>query len=135
MLRFALSVFGASAGFCGGGSGHDGVSRVPRLSGVSRRWYYRWRPRWAAQGAQGLFDRSSRLRHSPHRLSLMQEAAIAAMRRQTGWGPDRLAVLCGVPAATVHRVIRRQGLERQRAARPPVIRYEYAGLVLHHWEC
>jgi hypothetical protein len=65
----------------------------------------------------------------------MQEAAIAAMRRQTGWGPDRLAVLCGVPAATVHRVIRRQGLERQRAARPPVIRYEYAGLVLHHWEC
>ena len=100
---------------------------------VSRRWYYRWRPRWNAQGAQGLFDRSSRPRTSPQRLSLTQEAAIAGLRRQTGWGPDRLAVLCGVPAATVHRVIRRQGLERQRAARPPVIRYEYdaPGAMVH----
>lgn len=100
---------------------------------VSRRWYYRWRPRWNAQGAQGLFDRSSRPRSSPQRLSLTQEAAIAALRRQTGWGPDRLAVLCGVPAATVHRVIRRQGLERQRVERPAVIRYEYAtpGAMVH----
>jgi len=100
---------------------------------VSRRWYYRWRPRWEAEGAPGLFDRSSRPRHSPQRLSLVQEAAIAAMRRQTGWGPDRLAVLCGVPAATVHRVIRRQGLERQRAARPPVHRYEFGtpGAMVH----
>jgi transposase InsO family protein len=42
-------------------------------------------------------------------------------------------VLCGIPAATVHRVIRRQGLERQRAARPPVIRYEFdsPGAMLH----
>ena len=100
---------------------------------VSRRWYYRWRPRWEAQGAQGLFDRSSRPRSSPQRLSLVREAAIAALRRQTGWGPDRLAVLCGVPAATVHRVIRRQGLERQKAAREPVIRYEFdtPGAMVH----
>ena len=49
---------------------------------VSRRWYYRWRPRWNAHGAQGLFDRSSRPRSSPHRLSLTQEAAIAALRWQ-----------------------------------------------------
>ncbi len=46
---------------------------------------------------------------------------------------DRLAVLCGVPAATVHRVIRRQGLERQKAAREPVIRYEFdtPGAMVH----
>jgi transposase InsO family protein len=100
---------------------------------VSRRWYYRWRPRWNAQGAQGLFDRSSRPQHSPQRLSLVQEAAIAAMRRQTGWGPDRLGALCGVAAATVHRVIRRQGLQRQKAAREPVIRYEFStpGAMVH----
>jgi transposase InsO family protein len=100
---------------------------------VSRRWYYRWRPRWDAQGKLGLHDRSSRPRSSPQRLSLVQEAAIAALRRQTGWGPDRLAVLCGVPAATVHRVIRRQGLQRENAKRPPVIRYEFdtPGAMVH----
>jgi transposase InsO family protein len=100
---------------------------------VSRRWYYRWRPRWNAEGAQGLIDRSSRPQHSPQRLSLAQEAVIAALRRQTGWGPDRLAALCGVPAATVHRVIRRQGLQRQKAAREPVIRYEFStpGAMVH----
>jgi transposase InsO family protein len=100
---------------------------------VSRRWYYRWRPRWQAHGRLGLHDRCSRPRRSPQRLSLAREATIAALRRRTGWGPDRLAALCGVPAATVHRVIRRQGLQRQRAARPPVIRYEFStpGAMVH----
>jgi hypothetical protein len=27
---------------------------------VSRRWYYRWRPRWQAEGPAGLCDRSCR---------------------------------------------------------------------------
>lgn len=100
---------------------------------VSRRWYYRWLPRWQAQGRLGLYDRSSRPLRSPHRLSLAQEAAITALRRQTGRGADFLAPLLGLPASTVHRVIRRQGLLRQLAARPPVIRYEFGepGAMLH----
>lgn len=100
---------------------------------VSRRWYYRWRPRWETEGQVGLLDRSSRPRRSPQRLSLAHEARIAALRRRTGWGPDRLAALCGVPAATVHRVIRRQGLQRQQPQRPPVMRYEFStpGAMVH----
>jgi len=100
---------------------------------VSRRWYYRWRPRWQAQGRAGLVDRSCRPLRSPQRLSLAQEEAIAELRRRTGRGADFLAPLLGLPASTVHRVIRRRGLLRQRAERPLVLRYEFAepGAMLH----
>lgn len=109
------------------------VSAACIAFGVSRRWYYRWLPRWQAHGRTGLCDRSSRPRRSPQRLSLAQEAAITALRRRTGRGADFLAPLLGLPASTVHRVIRRQGLLRQRAPRPPVIRYEFSdpGAMLH----
>lgn len=100
---------------------------------VSRRWYYRWLPRWQAQGRAGLVDRSSRPMRSPQRLSLVHEEAIVELRRRTGRGADFLAPLLGLPASTVHRVIRRQGLLRQRTERAPVIRYEFhePGAMLH----
>ena len=100
---------------------------------VSRRCYYRWLPRWHAQGQTGLIDRSSRPHRSPQRLSLAQEATIVAMRQRTARGADFLAAMLGLPASTVHRVIRRQGLLRQRAERAPVVRYEYSepGAMVH----
>lgn len=63
---------------------------------VSRRFYYRWLPRWRAAGEAGLVDRSSRPRSSPHPLSAAQEAHIAGLRVSIGWGPDRLAALVGL---------------------------------------
>ena len=100
---------------------------------VSRRWYYRWLPRWQAQGRAGLNDRSSRPHRSPQRLSLAQEEAIVVLRQETARGADFLAALLGLPASTVHRVIRRQGLLRQRAERIPAVRYEYSepGAMVH----
>jgi transposase len=92
---------------------------------VSRRCYYRWLPRWQEQGRAGLIDRS-RPHRSPQRLSLAHEQAIVTLRQKTGRGADFLAALLGLPASTVHRVIRRQGLSRQRAERAPVVRYEYS---------
>ena len=92
---------------------------------VSRRFYYRWLPRWRAQGRDGLLDASSRPHHSPQRLSLAQEAAIVATRRCTGWGADRLGAWLGLPPATCHRVLRRQGLIMRRPAIEPVVRYEH----------
>ena len=47
---------------------------------VSRRFYYRWLPRWQARGRDGLIDASSRPHHSPRRLALSQEATIVALR-------------------------------------------------------
>lgn len=100
---------------------------------MSRRTYYRWRPRWRADGIEGLVDRSSRPRRSPQRLASELEARIAELRLARGWGPDRIGAALGLPASTVHRAIRRLGLERPPVAPVPVIRYEYAdpGGLLH----
>ena len=95
-------------------------------SNVSRRFYYRWLPRWQAAGGAGLVDRSSRPRTSPHRLSVLQEAQVVALRQRTGWGADRIAVRVGLPASTVHRVLRRQGLVGRKREPVAVVRYEHA---------
>jgi transposase InsO family protein len=100
---------------------------------ISRRTYYRWRPRWQAAGHAGLVDRSSRPRTSPQRLSAETERVIAGLRTATGWGPDRIAAYTGLARASVHRVIRRRGLSRPKPVRLPVVRYEYRvpGGLLH----
>jgi transposase InsO family protein len=101
------------------------VSAACLAFGVSRRWYYRWRPRWDTARDAGLVDRSSRPLRSPQRLSLLLEQRIADLRTATGWGPDRIAAQLGLPRSTVHRAIRRLGLSRARPERAPVVRYEY----------
>lgn len=100
---------------------------------VSRRWYYRWLPRWQAARGDGMHDRSSRPLTSPQRLSLQTEALIGGLRQATGWGPDRIAAVLGLARSSVHRAIGRLGLSAVRAERAPVIRYEYAapGGLLH----
>ena len=96
------------------------------MFGVSRRWYYRWLPRWQVSRGDGLHDRSSRPLRSPQRLSPQAEALISGLRSTTGWGPDRIAAVLGLARSSVHRAIRRLGLSAARAERPPVIRYEYS---------
>lgn len=101
--------------------------------GVSRRTYYRWRSRYRVCGSAGLVDRSSRPHRSPRRLSLEQEQAIARVRQERGWGPDRIAIRLGLAHATVHRAIRRLGLQRQRPPREPIRRYQHEqpGALVH----
>jgi transposase InsO family protein len=101
------------------------VAAACLASGVSRRCYYRWLPRWRAERHAGLLERSCRPRSSPQRLPLLVEARIAGLRRATGWGADRLAPVLGLPASTVHRVLRRQGLIERHREREPVVRYEH----------
>jgi transposase InsO family protein len=109
--------------------GHGGLSG----GRVSRRFYYRWLPRWRTDRHAGLVDRSSRPRSSPHRLSLAQEALIVGVRGSLGWGPDRIGALLGLPASTVHRVLRRHELVGRKREPVPVVRYEHAepGGLLH----
>ena len=100
---------------------------------VSRRTYYRWLPRWRALGEVGLVDRSSRPQRSPQRVSSAIERQVAGLREATGFGPDRIGALLGLPPSTCHRVLGRLGyLERVRVSEP-VVRYEIAdpGGLLH----
>jgi transposase InsO family protein len=100
---------------------------------LSRRTYYRWLPRWRAEGGAGLVDRSSRPHRSPQRVSPATERQVAGLRAATGFGPDRIGALLGLPPSTCHRVLARLGyLERVRVVEPAV-RYEIAepGGLLH----
>jgi len=100
---------------------------------VSRTFFYRWWPRWRANRAAGLHDRTSRPHRSPRRVTASEERRIAALRLATGHGPDRIAPLVGRPASTVHRVLRRLGLLDRVVTPVEVVRYEYAspGGLLH----
>lgn len=109
------------------------VTAACLAAGVSRRFYYRWLPAWRTVGERGLVDRSSRPHSSPRRLSAEKERQIAGLRSATGWGPDRIAAVVGLPASTVHRVLRRLGLLGRRREPVTVVRYEHAepGGLLH----
>lgn len=93
---------------------------------LSRRTFYRWLPRWRAEGEAGLVDRSSRPRRSPQRLTFATERQIAGVREATGFGPDRIGALLGLPASTCHRVLGRLGYLEQVRVAEPVVRYEIA---------
>jgi transposase InsO family protein len=109
------------------------VSAACLAFGVSRRFYYRWLPRWQAERHAGLTGRSCRPHHSPQRLSVRQEAYIGALRRATGWGADRLGAFLGLPASTCHRVLVRGDLVPGKRRPEPATRYEYQvpGGLLH----
>jgi transposase InsO family protein len=109
------------------------VSAACLAFGVSRRFYYRWRPRWRAGRHGGLAERSCRPRSSPQRLAVADEAVVVALRQRTGWGADRLGAWLGLPPSTCHRVLRRQGLVAGRKEREPVVRYEHdePGSLIH----
>lgn len=92
---------------------------------VSRRWYYRWLPRWRMEGRLGLLDRSSRPGTSPHRLSVAQELQIRELRQRMGWGPDVIGAWLGLPGSTVHRAICRLGLQAVKVRPAPTVRYEF----------
>jgi len=102
------------------------VSAACLAARVSRRFYYRWLARWREARHDGLVDRSSRPRTSPHRLGLLEEAAVVGLRQRLGWGADRIAALVGLPASTVHRVLRRHGLVGRKRAPVAITRYEHA---------
>lgn len=101
------------------------VGAVASAFGVDGRTVRKWRDRFAAEGAAGLADRSSRPHWCPSRLDGTAEAAIERLRRQRLSGPA-IARRLGRPVSTVGKALRRLGLGRLRAldAPMPVIRYE-----------
>ena len=85
----------------------------------------KWRDRFAAEGADGLRDRSSRPHRSPARLPPETAARIEALRRQRRSGPA-IARALGLPGSTVGLALRRLGLGRLAALdpKPAILRYE-----------
>ena len=91
-----------------------------RAVGVCPRTIRKWVARFAAEGIDGLRDRSSR----PHRLNRPTPhtivAQIEALRRQR-WTGKQIAAETGVSPATVSRILKRLGLNRIEALEPPAV--------------
>lgn len=99
---------------------------------IPREVLSRWWQRVTTDGLGGLAPRSRRPKRS-HPVAPRVVRRILQLRRRR-WGPARIAVLVGVSAKTVHRVLTRHGQARlPRPSRPPARRYEKSrpGELLH----
>jgi transposase InsO family protein len=93
--------------------------------GASRAIGYRLWRRYQQGGWAALGDRPWTPRCQPRRLSVEAEREILALRQRTNAGPLVISAICGHPASTVGKVLRRWGCSRlPRPERDPVIRYE-----------
>lgn len=111
------------------------VAHAAKTMGVSRQCAHRWVARFDAEGEAGLWDRSSRPRHTPGRTSAEVEARVVAARVEHRRGPDWIGPEVGVAARTVTRILRRHEMPRLcecdpltgavvRASKTTTIRYE-----------
>ena len=111
--------------------GIEPLGRLCREFSVSRPTGYRWLKRYREGGVEAIAERSRRPHSSPTRTAPETEARILGLRqRYPDWGARKLSVLLGrqgieVPSSTVHRVLLRQGLVRERDRhRPAAGRFE-----------
>ena len=88
------------------------VAHVAKAMGVSRQCAHRWVKRHAQEGDDGLHDRSSRPHHSPAQTAPDVEERVLAARREHRRGPDWLTYEINVPARTITRILRRNGVPR-----------------------
>ncbi|MDQ0753552.1 transposase-like protein [Streptomyces africanus] len=77
------------------------VAHVAAEMGISRVPADKWMRRWRAEGEQGLHDRSSRPRSTPHRTTGAIEARVCRLRQDRKLGPARIGPILGLPASTV----------------------------------
>jgi transposase InsO family protein len=101
-------------------------------SATAHRWWHRWLD--GDRSLSSLRDRSSRPHCSPRQLSADEEEPILRARRETGYGPGRLAGIVRRARSTIWKVLQRHGLSRRpRVPAPPPRRYEWSrsGALLH----
>lgn len=105
---------------------HLSRARAARAYGVSLKTVDKWVRRFQQEGGAGMVDRSSRpyTVYRPTPATTVEQ--ITTLRRQRLCG-KHIAVVAGVSAATVSRVLKRAELSRLKDLEPaePVIRYEY----------
>jgi transposase InsO family protein len=95
--------------------------------GISRQTGYTWLKRYRSGGSSEVVDRSRRPLHSPERTSAEIEQRVVELRqRWPDWGAPKLHALLqqagpGSPIAvrTVHRILERHHLIRDRDRHPP----------------
>jgi putative transposase len=110
--------------------GNTTMAELCRQFGISRKTGYQMLARYAAEGEDGLRDRSHAAHHHPHAVSEVIEGSIVALRtKHPTWGARKLRArlqmddpAAGWPAAsTIGDILHRHGLviPRRRRVRTP----------------
>jgi transposase InsO family protein len=102
-----------------------GLVPAAEAAGISERSARKWLRRFEAQGASGLYDRSSRPHKTRSRLDADMAQRIEGLRRARM--PMRaIATVVGRSLSSVSRLLARLGLSSLKALDPvaPVVRYE-----------
>jgi transposase InsO family protein len=108
-----------------------------RMFMVSAATARKWALRYRSEGPAGMADRSCRPRRSPSRTPPGLVRAIVRLRWRQRLGPVQIGGRLGVPASTVHAVLRRCRISRlagiDRVTGEPIRRYEhtYPGSLIH----
>jgi transposase InsO family protein len=112
-------------------AGDESLAELCRRFGISRKTGYKWLARYAAEGVDGLADRSRAPHHCPHAVAdEIRELILAFRGRHPTWGPKKLAVKLGelhpelvIPApSTIGDLLTAAGLvvpRRRRRHAPP----------------
>jgi transposase InsO family protein len=109
------------------------LTEAAEAAGVSDRTARKWLARWAAEGLQGLLDRSSAPAVVANRTDERRLEVIAALRRLRMTGPE-IAECLGMAVSTVSGILTRIGMGKLgRIGLEPAQRYERArpGELLH----
>ena len=95
---------------------------------VDAKTVRKWRDRFIAEGAAGLFDRSSRPKHSPNATPPDCRQRIVELRKKRRWGAAHIGHEVGRAGSTVQKILIAEGLGRldsgDRATAEPVRRYQ-----------
>lgn len=92
-----------------------GASRACERLGKHPSYYYYWKKRYEAGGWRALQDRSRRPKSMPRLSGEDKVKAVVKMRKQTGYGKERLSIYLEeqgvkIPASTVGNILKRAGL-------------------------
>src|SRR6266446_4821198 len=106
--------------------GDETIAALCRRFGISRKTGYKLLARYAAEGMDGLCDRSHAARHHPNAVSEIIESRIVALRSEhPSWGPRKLRARLRMiepemhwpTASTMGNILRRHGLVVPRRRR------------------
>jgi transposase len=94
------------------------VIEAAQAAGITDRTARRWMARWRAEGAEGLFDRSSAPKRIPHKTSpeLVKEIVRLRRLRMTA---AQIATALRMALSTVSAVLKRVGLGKRSRLEPP----------------
>ena len=113
------------------------VAAAARQYNVTWPTANRWASRYAAMGAEGMADRSSRPHRIANKTPTYQVKKVVHLRWKKRLSPIEIGARLGMPASTVHAVLTRCRLNKLShvdiRTGEPIRRYEhpYAGAMIH----